>query len=260
MPFAELTDARIHYSLEGNTSLPILVLSNSLGTNFSMWDPQMDAFLKHFCVLRYDTRGHGHSSITPGPYTIDQLSKDVIGLLDSLHLDKVHFCGLSMGGMTAMWLALNTPERLNKVIFCSTAVKIGNAETWQSRIDAVEKSGMNAIASATMERWFTNDFRQNHPATVAQIQEMVSAADPSGYIANCAAVRDFDFRDKIAHVTCNGLVISGKRDPATTVADGQFISQQVKAAAFVELDAAHLSNIEAPAKFTQTVLDFLASP
>jgi len=258
MPFAQLTDARIHYSLEGDSALPVLVLSNSLGTDFLMWDSQMDAFLNTFRVLRYDTRGHCQSSITPGPYTIDQVSKDVVGLLDSLHLGRVHFCGLSMGGMTAMWLALNIPERLNKVVFCSTAVKIGTVETWQSRIDAVERGGMNAIAASTMERWFTKSFREKQPATVARIQKMVSASDSAGYIANSSAVRDFDFREQVSHITCNGLVISGKHDQATTPADGRFIAQQVQSASFVELDAAHLSNIEASGQFNKAVLEYLA--
>ncbi len=257
MPFAQLTDARIHFSLEGSSSLPVLVLSNSLGTDFSMWDSQLKAFLKHFRVLRYDTRGHGQSSVTPGLYAIDQLSKDVIGLLDFLHLDNVHFCGLSMGGMTAMWLALNTPERLDKVIFCSTAVKIGTTETWQSRIDAVQKGGVAALAASTMERWFTKAFRDEQPAVIARIQQMVSSADPEGYVANCAAVRDFDFRDKAGHITCKGLVLCGKHDPATTPADGRFLAQQVQSAGLVELDAAHLSNIEASAAFNKAVLDFL---
>jgi 3-oxoadipate enol-lactonase len=258
MPFAQLRDARIHYSLEGEESHAVLVLSNSLGTNFSMWDPQMESFLKQFRVLRYDTRGHGQSSITPGPYTIEQLSKDIIGLLDSLGFNTAHFCGLSMGGMTAMWLALNTPQRLNKVIFCNTAVKIGTADTWQSRIDAVKTKGMATVATSTMERWFSADFRERQPAATARIQQMVSQANPEGYIANCEAVRDFDFRDRIAHISCNGLVISGKHDPATPPADGRFIAQKVQNTRFVELDAAHLSNIEASDQFTQTVLDFLA--
>jgi 3-oxoadipate enol-lactonase len=258
MPFAQLTDARIHYQLEGDNSSPVLVLSNSLGTDFSMWDPQMDVFRKHFRVLRYDTRGHGQSSITPGPYSIDQLAKDVIGLLDSLYLTKVHFCGLSMGGMTAMWLALNTPGRLEKVVFSNTAVKIGTAETWQTRIDAVQTGGMAAIAGSTMERWFSTNFREKQPGTVARIQQMVAAASPEGYIANCAAVRDFDFRDQVGHIACKGLVITGKHDPATTPADGRFIAQQLHNAGLVELDAAHLSNVEDSGRFSKAVQDFLA--
>ena len=129
MPFAELGDVRIHYALEGPESAPVVVFSNSLGTNYSMWDPQAAALSKRFRILRYDTRGHGQSSITSGLYSIDLLAKDVVNLLDSLHLNRVHFCGLSMGGMIGMWLGINVPERLDKLILCSTAVKIGTAET-----------------------------------------------------------------------------------------------------------------------------------
>src|SRR5215469_10297188 len=139
MPFAQLTDVRLHYELNGPETAPVVVFSNSLGTNHRMWDPQIDAFSEHFRVVRYDTRGHGESSVTPGPYSNKQLSKDVLGLLDALQLDRVYFCGLSMGGMTGMFLGARAPERLLKAVLCNTAAKIGTAETWNARIDTVRK-------------------------------------------------------------------------------------------------------------------------
>src|SRR2546428_659528 len=170
------------------------MFSNSLGTNFSMWDPQASEFKKHFRILRYDTRGHGQSSVTPGPYSIEQLGQDLIALLDALQLDRVHFCGLSMGGMIGMWLGANAPERLSQVILCSTAAKIGTPETWNARIAAVRKDGMKQVASSVVERWFSPAFREKVPGTVASVQRMLEEANAEGYAACCAAVRDCDFR------------------------------------------------------------------
>src|SRR5215831_17046326 len=139
MPFIDSNQAQIHYALEGPADKPALVLSNSLGTDFSMWDPQIPEFTKSFRVLRYDTRGHGKSSITPGDYSADQLANDVLALVDSLNLGRFHFCGLSMGGMTGMWLAANAPQRLNRVVICSASAKFGTPETWSTRIETVRK-------------------------------------------------------------------------------------------------------------------------
>src|SRR5262249_54142872 len=143
MPFADLSDVRIHYSLDGPDSAPVLILSNSLGADFSMWDPQLPAFTSRFRLLRYDTRGHGHSSITPGPYSIELLANDVLGLLDRLEIDRAHFCGLSMGGQTGIWLGIEAPERLHKLVLSNTGAKIGTLDTWNTRIAAVLAHGMN---------------------------------------------------------------------------------------------------------------------
>src|SRR5882724_1023207 len=125
MPFADLSDVRIHYSLTGPESAPVLVLSNSLGASFSMWDPQLPVFNSHFRLLRYDTRGHGQSSVTPGPYSIELLANDVLHLLDALRIDRAHFCGLSMGGQIGQWLGIHAPQRLRRLILCNTGAKIG---------------------------------------------------------------------------------------------------------------------------------------
>src|SRR5262249_43647369 len=209
MAFAELRDVRIHYSLEGPESAPVVVFSNSLGTDYSMWDAQMPALAKKFRILRYDTRGHGESSVTPGPYAIDLLAKDVVSLLDFLHLNRVHFCGLSMGGMIGMWLGINVPERLDKLHFCGTTGKNGNVETWNTGIETVRKDGMKPIAAAAIERWFTAVFREKNPAAVAATREVLDETKPEGYAACCAAVRDFDFRDKVSGLRLPVLAIAG---------------------------------------------------
>jgi 3-oxoadipate enol-lactonase len=224
-----------------------------------MWDPQLPELRKKLRVLRYDTRGHGQSSLTPGPYSIEQLGRDVMALLDALDLDRVHFCGLSMGGMIGMWLGANAPERLNKLVLCNTAAKIGTSEVWNARIEAVRKNGMKSVASAVVERWFSPAFREKPPATVSSTLKMLEAANPEGYAACCAAIRDFDFREQLSRIRVPTLVIAGAHDPSTPPADGRFLADQIQGAQYAELDAAHLSNIEAQDRFNNEVAKFLNS-
>lgn len=252
-------EARIHYVLEGQGGSSVLVFSNSLGANYSMWDPQAREFRKKLGVLRYDTRGHGQSPPTPGPYSIELLGRDVLAMLDALDLDRVHFCGLSMGGMIGMWLALNAPGRLNKLVLSNTAAKIGTPEAWNARIEAVQKNGMKSVASAILERWLTPAFRQKAPETIASILKMLEDTNPEGYVACCAAVRDFDCREQLGQIRTPTLVIAGAHDPATPTADGRFLAQHIPGARYVELNAAHLSNIEAQDRFNNELAAFLNS-
>jgi 3-oxoadipate enol-lactonase len=257
MPIVKSAEARIHYVLEGQSGSPVLVFSNSLGANYSMWDPQAAAFQKRFRVLRYDTRGHGQSPPTPGPYSIELLARDVLAMLDALDFERVHFCGLSMGGMIGMWLALNAPERLKKLVLSNTAAKIGTVEGWNARIEAVQKNGTKSVASAILERWFTPAFRQKAPETMATILKMLEETNPEGYVACCAAVRDFDCREKLSAIRTPTLVLAGAHDPATPAADGRFLAQQIPGARYVDLNAAHLSNIEAQDQFNHELAAFL---
>lgn len=259
MPFADLNDVRIHYQLDGDASLPVLMLSNSLGTNFEMWQPQMAAFTRHFRVLRYDTRGHGQSSVTEGPYSIAQLGGDVIALLDHLGLQRVHFCGLSMGGITGMWLALHHAARIEKLILCNTAAYIGPPENWTNRAAAVERDGVASIAAAVVDKWLTPDFSAEQPELVARLRVMLGATDARGYAANCLAVRDSDLRGDIARIQTPALVIAGTGDIPTPPADGRFLAETIPGARYVELYAAHLSNLQQVDGFSQAVVDFLAA-
>jgi 3-oxoadipate enol-lactonase len=259
MPFAELPDARLRYELSGPSEATVLVLSNSLGSNLSMWDLQMPRFSKHFRVLRYDTRGHGQSSVTPGPYNIEQLGRDVLTLLDTLHLDRVHFCGLSMGGSTGMWLATRAPERLNKLVLCNTAAKIGTPEIWNPRMETVRQGGVKAISGGVIGRWLSEDYRAKFPQVATTMLAVLESTDTQGYLANCAAIRDFDAREGIKAIRLPALVISGTHDVSTTAADGRYLAENIPGACYVELDAAHLSNIEQSDQFTSEVLHFLVS-
>jgi 3-oxoadipate enol-lactonase len=259
MPFAKLEDVRIHYEWDGSEDAPVLVFCNSLGTNLHMWDPQVPDFSKRFRVLRYDTRGFGASTVTPGPYSIEQLSWDLLHLLDALEIRCAHFCGLSMGGMIGMFLGANAPKRFHNLVLCNTAAKFGTPETWNARINAVQAGGMKAVASAVIERWLTPSYRATHPAETASAVAMLESANPEGYIANCAAVRDMDLREKLPGVQPPALVLAGLHDPVATPLDGRFLADRISGARYAEVPAAHLSNLEARDDFNRTVLKFLGA-
>lgn len=259
MPFAHLSDARMHYSLSGNSVLPVIVFSNSLGADLSMWEIQAATLGSRFHVVRYDTRGHGQSSVTPGPYSIAQLAGDVLALLDTLQLDRVHFCGLSMGGQIGQWLGMHAPNRLHKLILCNTGAKIGSEESWKARIDTVRSKGMKEVAPAVLARWFTPAYREKDPETVASILRALEANSPEGYAACSAAVRDFDSLSFLSQIRVPTLVIAGAHDPATPPSDGRFLAEHIPGARYVELNAAHLSNIEDRDRFNQEVGSFLAA-
>jgi 3-oxoadipate enol-lactonase len=259
MPFLETNGARMYYELSGSASAPVVVFSNSLGTNLTMWTPQMEALREWFRILRYDTRGHGQSAVTPGPYKISQLADDVLGLLDGLGIDKVSLCGLSMGGMIGMTLALRVPERIGKVVLCCTAPKLGSAETWNARITAVRKGGMEAVTDAVLERWYTPPFRAAAPQQIQWTKQMLLTTPPNGYLANCEAIRDEDMREAIAGIRIPTLILMGKSDPVIPLADGRFMAERIRGSKYVELPAAHLANIEASDLFTKELATFLES-
>jgi 3-oxoadipate enol-lactonase len=258
MPFADLNDVRLRYELDGNAALPVLVLSNSLGVSLEMWDAQVAALSPHFRVLRYDTRGLGASSIPIGPYSVEQLGTDVLDLLDSLDFKEAFFCGVSMGGQIGQWLGVRAPDRFDKIVIASTAAKIGTAESWNTRIATVRSEGVGTVIPGTLERWFTAGFRDLHPETVASIEAMLRSVSVEGYIANCAAVRDADFRETLHRIASRTLVISGTHDVSTTVQDGRFLADNIPNAHFVELNAAHLCNVEAADAFSAAVIEFLS--
>ena len=255
--YVDVDGARLRCRFDGPLDAPVLVLSNSLGTDFTMWDPQMRALASAFRVLRYDTRGHGGSAVSPDPYSIERLGRDVIGLMDATGIDRGHFCGLSMGGMTGMWLGIHAPQRLDKLVLANTAARIGPPEQWNARIEKVRVGGMAAIADAVLARWFTPAFHAAHPDAVARMRAMLEHSPIEGYAASCAAVRDADQRESIARITAATLVISGAHDAATPPSDGRFLKQQIADARYVELPAAHIANVEVAAQFTDALLSFL---
>jgi 3-oxoadipate enol-lactonase len=258
MPTMTSNGVSIHYTLDGDACAPVLLFSNSLGASLEMWEPQVAELSRHFRLLRYDTRGHGRSSVPPGPYSIAMLAGDVISLFDHLNIQRAHVCGLSMGGITAMWLAIHHPERIDRLVLANTAALIGPPDNWTKRAAAVEQDGVASIASSVVARWLTPEYAQAHPEQVAHLVAMLSATDATGYAANCIAVRDNDLRAEVARISAPTLVISGSGDQATPPADGRFLNQMIRGSRYLELDAAHLSNQEQPDRFNQALRDFLS--
>lgn len=259
MPYAAVNGTKLYYRIDGaaNSTAPWLVLSNSLGTDVSMWAPQMPEFAKHFRVLRYDTRGHGRSDAPQGPYTIEQLTGDVVGLLDHLKIDRAHFVGLSMGGLTGVGVGARYAARFDRLVLCNTAAKIGSPEVWEPRAAIVREKGMAALAPAVPARWFTPAFIEREPLVIAQMLDTLSHTNNEGYASNCDAINTTDLRGEAASIKAPTLVISGSHDPAATPAQGRELAESIKGARYVELDVSHISNIEAAPTFTNVVRDFL---
>jgi 3-oxoadipate enol-lactonase len=257
MTYTAIDHARFHYQMDGAANAPVVVLSNSLGTNLAMWDAQIPALSQKFGVLRYDSRGHGRSDVTPGPYTIEGLGRDVVSLLDALQIPTAHYCGLSVGGLIGQWLGIHLAKRFKSLTLCNTAARIGTIDGWNTRIAAVHESGIAPMASGVVARWFTEGFAKREPTWVEAARQMLLHTPPEGYVATCAALRDEDLREQVSRVTLPTLVISGAQDAATTSVDARFLAEKIPGAQYMELNAAHLSNIEAADTFTEELLQFL---
>jgi 3-oxoadipate enol-lactonase len=257
MPTVQIDDTRLYYQTDGHPAHPCLVLSNSLGTDLSMWDVQAAALARDFLVLRYDTRGHGQSARGSAPVTIDRLGRDVLALLDLIGIGRAHFCGISMGGLTGQWLGIHAPQRIDKLVLANTAARIGTADGWKTRAALVRREGMDGVADGAAGRWFTDAFIERQPASVAAMIERLRAQDPEGYAACCDALAQADLRSASAGIACPTLVVTGLHDPVTTVADANALKGQVPGATLAVLKASHLSNIEASEEFCAILRRFL---
>lgn len=257
MPTIQSNGCPIHVEVEGPENKPVLMLSNSLGTTLHMWDGQVAALTQHFRLVRYDRRGHGKSGVPAGPYNMEMLGRDVLAILDALKIEKVNWCGLSMGGMVGMWLGANAPQRINRLILSNTSAYFADKEIWNGRIKTIREKGLPAIVGGTMERWFTQDFRGHEPKKIQWMTEMFLGTKPEGYIACGEAVRDMDHREIIKSITAPTMIIAGRHDPATTVEAAEFIRSRIPGASLTVLDAAHIANVEQPHDYTEAVLGFL---
>lgn len=249
---------RLHAIGETSSGVP-LVLSNSLGTDLSLWDAQLNAFSDRSSVWRYDTRGHGQSDAPADEYSLDRLGRDLLAIVDATGAPRVDLCGVSIGGLTALWVAIHARERVHRLILANTAARIGNVDLWTERMRTARAAGLRPLADAAMDRWFTEDFRQREPARVSRFRAAFERTNVDGYIGCCAALRDADLRPLLRRVVCPTLVITGRHDPATPPADGQWLAGEIPAAQLVALNAAHLSNVERSEDFNAAMRDFLSA-
>lgn len=248
----------LHHVLNGPLDAPLVVLSNSLGANLEMWAPQLPALSGQFRVLRYDQRGHGKSPVPPGPYDIPDLGRDALNLLDDLDVEKVHWCGLSLGGMTGMWVAANAPERIDRMVLLCTTAYYGTPELWQERAAAVRSGGTESIAEAGIGRWFTEGFREREPATVGRFRRMIESTPDEGYAECCGAIERLDEREDLPKIQAPTLVIAGAEDPAAPPdPHAQLLADRIPDARLEIVDAAHMANAEQPHIVTDLILDHL---
>jgi 3-oxoadipate enol-lactonase len=258
MPQIDANGIAIRYQLEGPADAPVVLFSNSLGTRLEMWDPQMPALTQRFRALRYDSRGHGESAAPDGPYSIELLAEDAIGLLDALGIERVHFCGLSKGGMVGQMLGARHGERLLSLTLCSTACYMEPRQLWDERIKVANEQGMAALADAVVERWFTEAYRAEPSIVVERVRQMILDTPAQGYAACCAAIRDMDLRDLIGTIRLPTQIIVGADDPATPPAKAEEIHARIPGSKLeVMPDAAHLLNIEQDVAFDASLRAFL---
>jgi 3-oxoadipate enol-lactonase len=256
---AHSSGARISYTAEGPPEAPVLLLINSIATTRDLWLPQVPALSSRYRVISYDARGHGRSSAPSGDYTIEQLGRDALSVLDDAGAASEHVCGISLGGLTAMWLGVHAPQRVRSLVLANTAARIGSVQLWTDRIALVQEQGMAALAEITMPRWFTEAFRTREPETVQTFRTMIETCPAIGYLGCCAALRDEDLRDAIRTIRCPVIAIAGATDVATPPEALRFIHERIAGSRLMTLDAAHLSNVEEHRLFTTELLMFLES-
>jgi 3-oxoadipate enol-lactonase len=255
----ESSGATISYTVEGPSARPVLLFINSIGTTRALWTPQVPALVGTYRVIRYDARGHGSSSVPAGNYTIEQLARDALAILDAEGVRQAHVCGISLGGLTALWLAVNVPGRISSLVVANSAARIGTLQSWTDRIALVREHGMRAVADLAIPLWFTPDFRKHHADVVASFRSMIEACPEDGYLGCCAALRDEDLREAISAIGCPVLGVAGATDVPTPPEAIRFIHERVAGSKMLTLDAAHLSNVEQAEAFTSAVMGFLGS-
>lgn len=253
-----INGAKISYRLDGPEQAQVVVLSNSLMSTHRMWDPQMRSLTEKYRVLRYDTRGHGGSETTSGPYTMDMLSEDAYSLIDEIGLGPVHFVGLSMGGMIAQRLAVSHPEIVRSISLCDTASHMPTKEMWNERIDVARNQGIQGHLETTIKRWFRPNFIESSPGAIGFVEQMILETGVEGYIACSTAIRDMYQTDILQEISAPVLILLGRQDPACTYEQAKVMQEKIPHAEFYAIEeAAHLSNIEKPAEFNSALRSFI---
>jgi 3-oxoadipate enol-lactonase len=261
MKHAGRDGCRIAYRTSGREGAPAVVFSHSLGLDGTSWDAQAAGLEDRYFVVRIDTRGHGRSAAPPGPYSVETLALDVLAVCDRLGVERFHHVGLSLGGITALWLAVHRGERLRSAVFCNTAARLGQPALWDQRIAAVRAGGMAAIADLVVGRFFTEAFAASEPVVVQRAREHLLATDPEGYAGCCAALRDADLRPRVAEIAVPSLVIGAAGDQATPPAEAEWLCSRIAGSELVVLEAAgHVSNLERPGLFNEALARHLDRP
>ena len=248
----------VHHRVDGPSDAPALLMINSLGADLGMWEPQLPALTARFRVIRYDARGHGRSPVPPGRYALDDLGRDALDLLDHLGVVRPHVCGLSLGGMTAMWLAAYAPDRVDRLVLFCTSALLGPPSGWAERAATVRAEGTGAVADAVVARWVTPGYAAAHPEEVRRLREMVAATPAIGYAGACAAIEQMDLRPDLPRITAPTLVVAGADDPATPPEHGAAIAAAIPGARLeVVASAAHLASYEQAETANRLILEAL---
>jgi 3-oxoadipate enol-lactonase len=248
---------RLKVTLDGPENGDPLLLLNSLGCTLSMWDAQVRILATRYRVIRFDARGHGGSDAPGGDYTLARLGRDALAVLDAAEAPRAHICGISLGGITAQWLAVHVPDRVRKLILANTAARVGSVEAWQARLDTVLGHGMDAIVDAVIGRFFSEPFRVASPMIVDLFRQTLLRTSPQGYAGCCAVLRDADLRAVLQEIDAPTLVIGGTQDVSTPLAEAETLVREIEGARLAVFDAAHLSNVEQPIGFADAIRNHL---
>ncbi|MCU0950698.1 MAG: alpha/beta fold hydrolase [Burkholderiaceae bacterium] len=273
--FVEHDGARLHYVLSGRVHAPTVVLLHALGADHTMWEAQLEPLERAFGVLRIDMRGHGKSTWLDGvtdaaaareDRQIADYAADVLAVLDALHVERAHWCGLSMGGMVAMWAASQVPagpgqaavsQRVARLVLANTSACMGPRDTWDARIAMVQRDGVEALAAGVGERWYGAGFRARHPEVVAASAATLRATTARGYVEACAAIRGMDQRAALGGIAAPTLIIAGTQDVATPLEQAELLLGAIPGADLLVLDAGHMSAREQAEEFSAALLEFL---
>ncbi len=249
----------VRVEVSGDPARPAIMLSHALGSDLTMWDRQIAALTPHFRVIRYNTRGHGGSDLGQTPFSIGDLGRDALAILDALEIERTHWLGLSMGGAIGLWLLAHAPERIDKAVIANSGPRLGVPETWNARILTALTEGTAPLADATMERWFSADFATRDPDGVARIADVFRRTTGTAYAACSAALRDVDLRGSMPVIPHDVLVIAGRDDTTVSLADATQCAAALPNGRLHVLATQHLSNIESQAEFDAAVVAFLTA-
>ncbi|MEA2318756.1 MAG: 3-oxoadipate enol-lactonase [Solirubrobacteraceae bacterium] len=253
-----MTAIEVPHRIDGRDDAPALILSNSLGSTMAMWDPQVGPLAEHFRVVRYEHRGHGDAPVPPGPYELDELGGDLVALMDRLGIERAHVAGLSLGGMVGMWMGINAPERVDRLVLLCTSAMLSKDHDWGERARLVREGGTEAIADAVGARWFTPEFVEREPELTTRMKQMIIDTPDEGYAGCCGAIEQMDLIPELQRIQAPTLVIAGAEDPATPPRHSERMAELIPDARLEVVEhAAHLATVEQPEVVTALMRDHL---